>query len=110
LNDAVHEYFDGPAEAHFMECDYRPKDPRISRHALPTAGAAIRIHTVGAGAPGRFRCLLEEFGAASGLPFLVNTSFNGFHEPIACNPRDAVRIFFGTGLDLLVFERFVRRK
>jgi carbamoyltransferase len=44
------------------------------------------------------------------LPFLVNTSFNGFHEPIACSPRDAVRIFYATGIDVLVFEEFVLRK
>jgi len=41
---------------------------------------------------------------------LVNTSFNGFREPIVCTPRDAIRVFYGTGLDVLVLERFVVRK
>jgi len=54
--------------------------------------------------------LLEAFGAATGLPFLVNTSFNGFHEPIVCSPRDAVRVFYGSGIDLLVLDRFVLKK
>jgi carbamoyltransferase len=44
------------------------------------------------------------------MPVLVNTSFNGFQEPIVCSPRDAVRVFFGTGIDTLVLERFVIRK
>ena len=47
---------------------------------------------------------------ATGLPFLVNTSFNGFHEPIVCSPRDAVRVFYGSGLDMLVLDQFVLRK
>jgi carbamoyltransferase len=41
---------------------------------------------------------------------LVNTSFNGFSEPMVCSPRDAIRVFFGSGLDLLVLDRFVIRK
>jgi carbamoyltransferase len=58
----------------------------------------------------RFRFLHKAFGAAAGVPVLVNTSFNGFLEPIVCSPRDAVRVFFGTGLDMLVLDRFVLRK
>jgi len=45
-----------------------------------------------------------------GVPFVVNTSFNGFAEPIVCSPRDAIRVFFGTGVDLLVLGRFVLSK
>ena len=33
-----------------------------------------------------------------------------FREPIVCSPRDAVRVFYGTGLDMLVLGRFVLRK
>ena len=57
-----------------------------------------------------FRRLLEAVGQSSGLPFLVNTSFNGFHEPIVCSPRDAIRVFYGSGLDLMVLNQFVIRK
>ena len=41
---------------------------------------------------------------------LVNTSFNGFSEPIVCTARDAVRVYYGTGLDMLVIDRFVLTK
>jgi carbamoyltransferase len=54
--------------------------------------------------------LLKEFGTATGTPVLVNTSFNGFREPIVCTPRDAVRVFYGSGLDLLVIGNFILRK
>ncbi len=110
LSSAVSEHFEGPAAADFMECDYRPRDPERFRHALPTPSTAIRVHTVGADAPPRFQRLLNAFGATSGLPFLVNTSFNGFREPIVCSPRDAIRVFYGSGVDVLVLDQFVLRK
>ena len=93
-----------------MECDYVPKDRARFRHVLPSPSAAIRVHSAGGGAPMRFRNLLRAFGEATGVPILVNTSFNGFREPIVCSPRDAVRVFFGTGLDLLVLGQFVISK
>lgn len=109
IETAVREHFDGPETAPFMECDYRPRDPDRFLNALPLRGAAVRIQTVSDGLP-RFRRLLEAFGDATRLPFLINTSFNGFHEPIVCSPRDAVRVFYGTGIDLLIMDRFVLRK
>ena len=110
LAEAVAEHFTGPAESPFMECDYQPRDADMFRHILPTPEAALRIQTVGHDGPPRFRKLLEAFGEATGLPFLVNTSFNGFHEPIVCTPRDAVRVFYGSGLDILVLDSFVIAK
>ena len=110
LEDAVHRAFLGPRESPLMECDYLPRDPSQFAYVLPAPGAAVRVHTVGAQSPARFRALLEAFGAATGTPILVNTSFNGFHEPIVCSPRDAVRVFYGTGLDMLVLGQFVLTK
>ncbi len=40
----------------------------------------------------------------------MNTSFNGFREPIVCSPRDAVRVFYGTGIDMMVLGSFVLTK
>ena len=110
LQEAVSTHFDGPAEAPFMECDYQPRDPAAFRHVLPAPGAALRVHTVSPDAHPMFRRLLEAVGHSTGVPFLVNTSFNGFHEPIVCSPRDAVRVFYGSGLDLLVMNQFIVRK
>jgi carbamoyltransferase len=106
----VAEHFQGPAKARFMECDFRPRDASTFRHVLPHPQSALRIQTVDETAPPRFRQLLRVFGQASGLPILVNTSFNGFQEPLVCSPRDALRVFYGTGLDLLILGSFVLRK
>jgi len=110
LAESVTEHLDGPASAPFMECDYRPKDPERFRHVLPSPEAVVRVQTVSGHELPRFTHLLEAVGDALGLPFVINTSFNGFHEPIVCSPRDAVRVFYGTGLDLLVVNQFVLRK
>lgn len=108
---AVAEHFIGPPAAPYMECDYRPREPQRMREALPHQDAAVRMQTVTAeSAPPRFRLLLDAFGDASGWPFLINTSFNGFHEPIVCGARDAVRVFYSTGLDVLVVGQFVLSK
>jgi carbamoyltransferase len=110
LQESVPDYFAGPGEAPFMECDYLPRDPALFRHILPAAGAALRVQTVNGNAPARFRQLLESFGHLTGTPFLVNTSFNGFHEPLVCSPRDAVRVFYGSGIDVLLLDRFLITK
>ncbi|HQZ37433.1 MAG TPA: carbamoyltransferase C-terminal domain-containing protein [Vicinamibacterales bacterium] len=111
LQDAVAEHFEGPDKSPFMECDYRPRDVARFRPVLPSAEAAVRVQAVSAGdGPPLFRRVLEAFGEATGLPFLVNTSFNGFHEPIVCSPRDAVRVFYGSGLDVLMIDQFMVRK
>jgi carbamoyltransferase len=110
LEAAVRNEFDGPAASPFMECDYAPKDRARFRHILPGPNASVRVHTVGDDAAPRFASLLRAFGDATGLPMLVNTSFNGFREPIVRSPRDAIRVFFGSGIDMLVFGEFILTK
>lgn len=110
LQERAGDMFEGPATSPFMECDYAPMDRERLRHILPRPTANVRVQTVGNDAPERFRTLLQAFGEASGFPALVNTSFNGFSEPIVCSPRDAIRVFFGTGLEMLVLGPFVVRK
>jgi carbamoyltransferase len=104
------DVFSNAADAPFMECDFLPRDRDRFRHVLPLPSAALRVQTVGDGAPPDFRRVLQMFGQAAGASVLVNTSFNGFSEPIVCSPRDAVRVFYGTGLDMLVMGGFVLTK
>ena len=57
----------------------------------------------------RFHALLHAFGARTGVPVLVNTSFNVRGEPIVCTPGDAIEAFFSTPLDALAIGRFSSR-
>jgi carbamoyltransferase len=110
----VSTFFDGPPVSHFMEYEYAPRDRDRFGALLPEGCRSLRVQTVpmepDAGSSRLFRQLHERFAEATGVPVLVNTSFNGFLEPMVCSPRDAVRVFFGTGLDLLVIDRFLIRK
>jgi carbamoyltransferase len=110
LEEDVCRHFDGPQSSPFMECDYMPRDRESYRHILPGPDGAVRVQTVGPNGQPRFRQLLNSFRQKTGAAVLVNTSFNGFREPIVCSPRDAIRVFFGTGIDTLVLERFILRK
>jgi carbamoyltransferase len=51
----------------------------------------------------RYWNLIKEFGRLTGVPALLNTSFN-IQEPIVCSPRDAIRTFKGASFDALVLE------
>ena len=59
--------------------------------------------------------LLLDFGklakvAQTGVPVVLNTSFNGRGEPIVCKPKEAIATLFNSGLDALVLDRFLLRK
>src|SRR5262245_39004607 len=69
-----------------------------------------RVHTVNRKTNPLFWRLLNKFGAKTGVPILVNTSFNLFGEPIVCTPREAVRGFFCSGIDALVINNFLIQK
>ena len=49
----------------------------------------------------RYYNVIQEFKKLTGIPVLLNTSFNIKGEPIVCTPQDAIRTFYGTGLDAL---------
>jgi carbamoyltransferase len=108
-DEDVGEMFEGPAASRAMEYEYQVRDPERLHAVMPPGARRLRVHTVSR-ENGRFHRLLKAFGASSGLPAVVNTSFNGLHEPIVCSPRDAVRVFYGTGLDLLAIGPFLLRK
>jgi len=109
--EAAAQFFSGPSSSEFMEFEYDVRDPELFRHIMLDGTSAIRVQTIPRHAEARrFHDLHEAFGAVTGVPVLVNTSFNSVSEPIVCTPRDAIRVFFSTGLDLLVLDRFVVRK
>ncbi|MBI2833705.1 MAG: hypothetical protein HYX76_04695 [Acidobacteria bacterium] len=102
-------YVEGPAASPYMECDYTLRNPELFSQVCPADIHRLRVQTI-ENDPPMLGELLVAFGQATGTPILVNTSFNGLHEPIVCSPRDAVRVFYGTGLDLLVVGNFILRK
>jgi carbamoyltransferase len=70
--------------------------------AVTHVDGSARVQTVGRDDDPRFYALLRAFHEISGVPLLLNTSFNVNGEPIVNSPDDAIRCFLGTGIDLLV--------
>jgi carbamoyltransferase len=69
-----------------------------------------RLQMVERSANPRYYGLIERFGALTGVPVVLNTSFNLRGEPIVTTPQNALNTFFKSGLDLLVLDDFIIRK
>ena len=54
--------------------------------------------------------LLKAFEKYSGIPILLNTSFNVMGEPIVCTPIDAIKTFKTSGIDILVINNYIVKK
>ncbi len=54
--------------------------------------------------------LIKEFEKFSGIPILINTSFNVKGEPIVCSPQDALNCFMKTEIDFLILEKYLIEK
>jgi carbamoyltransferase len=85
---------------------------RMAREApaVVHVDGTARVQLVDATLEPRYHALLTAFGARTGTPILLNTSFNVKGEPIVCTPFDALRTFWSTGLDLLVLGDCLIRK
>ena len=64
-----------------------------------------RLQTVEREANPRYWKLIREFGNLTGVPAVVNTSFND-NEPIVCRPEEAIDCFLRTRMDALGARRF----
>jgi carbamoyltransferase len=78
--------------------------------AIVHVDGSARPQPVTAGLNPKFHALLSLFASLTGVPILLNTSFNAAGEPIVCTPSDALRTFLATGLDLLAIGPFVVAK
>ena len=66
-----------------------------------------RLQTVPPGLNPRYARLFATFGEATGVPLVLNTSFNLKGEPIVTTPTDALNTFAASGMDLLVLGHTV---
>ncbi len=105
LYERAKEVFEGEEDSPFMliaknvRPEWRDKIPAIV-HVDGTA----RVQTVREDTNPMLYRLLKEFDALTGVPVLINTSFNVKGEPIVETPHDAVICFMTTGADHLVLH------
>jgi carbamoyltransferase len=82
------------------------------RHLIPAViheDGTVRAQLVSAADNPRYHELIREFEAISGVPLLLNTSFND-SEPIVCSPQDAIKTFMKTGIDHLALGTYLVSK
>jgi carbamoyltransferase len=111
LDGHAREWFDMPAVAaapsrELMLFAYPVRaDCRDLIPAVIHRDGTCRIQTVRVDRDLRFHCLLSEFHRLTGVPLVLNTSFND-SEPIVLSPADAVATFLSSGLDALFLGDF----
>jgi carbamoyltransferase len=103
LQENVEDYFHFHGTSPYMMFVCRVRDDRKAEiPAVTHVDGTARVQTVSREHNPRYWRLLDEFRALTGLPVLLNTSFNVRGEPIVCTPDDAVNCFLKTDLDYLV--------
>lgn len=105
------EFFEPSALDEFLQGVSRIKEGK--GRAIPAAlfgDGLVRVHSVSRKTNAPFWKLLNKFGEASGVPVLLNTSFNLFGEPVVSTPREAVRGFYCSGIDCLAIGNFLIKK
>ncbi len=103
LAERAGEYFRPAHPSPFMilTFDVRP-DKRAVIPAVTHADNSARVQTVRRDVSPRYWELIAAFDRLTGVPVVMNTSFNLRGEPIVCTPKDAVRTFYSSGMDFLV--------
>jgi carbamoyltransferase len=105
LEEALDEYFVGAVPDPFMLQVYpvRP-DKRAIVPAITHVDGSGRLQTVSPRSNQRYYNLIRAFARVSGVPMLLNTSFNE-NEPIVLTPEQALDCFLRTSMDVLVIGR-----
>ena len=99
--DALQYFYDTNSPYMMFNTQVRP-ERRSSMPAVTHLDGSSRIQTVSAAGNEDIYYLLKEYKAQTGIPVLLNTSFNTMGEPIVCSPEDAIRTFLRSDLDVLV--------
>jgi carbamoyltransferase len=86
------------------------KDKRSLLGAITHVDGTARVQTVSRETNERFWRLIREFGNKTGVPILLNTSFNNNVEPIVNSAEDAIVCFLTTGIDYLVIGDYLVKK
>ena len=107
LVEAVGDYFEKSYPDPFMVKVYPIKpEKRAIIPAVTHVDGTGRLQTVSQRENPRFWSLIKEFERQTGVPVLLNTSFNE-NEPIVCSPEEAVECFERTRMDVLVLENYL---
>jgi carbamoyltransferase len=110
IEEAVGEFFQNTYPSPFMLLtdQVRPEKWDVIPAVLHVDGSS-RLQTVSQQTNPLYWQLIKEFGNITGVPIVLNTSFNE-NEPIVCTPEEALNCFLRTRMDTLVLGDFLVSK
>jgi carbamoyltransferase len=110
LRDSVKDWFETDGDVPFMMQVFKIREEK--RRQIPAVthvDGSGRLQTVTWSGNPRYARLIESFGELTGVPILLNTSFNE-NEPVVCTPEEAIDCFLRTKMDVLVLgDTFIAR-
>jgi carbamoyltransferase len=102
LDEAVGDWFEEDDAVPFMMQVFQIREEKRARvPAVTHVDGSGRLQTVRRDANPRFHRLIEAFRDLTGVPMVLNTSFNE-NEPVVCRPEEALDCFLRTDMDVLV--------
>jgi len=114
IAEDAHKYFVLPhkkLDSPYMLFVFDVKKSKRKRiPAVTHVDGTSRIQTVSRSTNKVYYDIIKEFGKLTGVPIVLNTSFNVRGEPIVCTPEDAYNCFVNTQIDYLVLNRFLINK
>lgn len=110
LEEATGDWFTNDHPSPFMLLTYPVRPEKRNEIPAPThVDGSGRLQTIRRDQNKRYYDLVRAFGERTGVPILLNTSFNE-NEPICCTPEEAVETFVRTRMDLLVLGNYYVEK
>jgi carbamoyltransferase len=111
LEEDAPEWFENAGYSPFMLFVYNVKEDKAEKiPAVRHVDNTARIQTINRNQHALYYDLLSAFKKRTGVPVLINTSFNTRGEPIVCTPRDAIECFWTSPFDALVINSFLLEK
>jgi len=105
--ERFHEMFEGAPDPFMTKVVPVREEFREQLPAITHVDGTARLQTVSREANPLYHRLIGEFEKRRGVPVVLNTSFNVRGEPMVCQPKDALRCFFTTGIDHLAIGSFL---
>jgi carbamoyltransferase len=110
LRERVSDWFEEEDDVPFMMQVFQiQKGKRNEIPAVTHVDGSGRLQTVSVSSNPRYHKLISSFEALTGVPIVLNTSFNE-NEPVVCKPEEALNTFLRTKMDFLVLGNWVVRR
>ena len=115
LAEKVHEYFELDKEEEYLTEQFMLRVAKIKksmREKIPAVDhfGTGRLQAVNKSSSPKYYNLIESFFKLTGVPVIMNTSFNVRGEPIVNTPQEAIDTFLKTDIDVLVCENYIIEK